>query len=643
MPYYKRVCLGTLTTKGILVPENEVVASIKDFNKPNYVSVFKYNEEQYKRFKESGSVSGIDDVVTDTLVWDFDSIDDLAAAKRDTEALLTRLQKEIDPKNIQVFFSGNKGFTVQVFLDRNITPQEQRIVCVDRFGKDLQTLDTQIYNASRILRCPWSKHEKGLYKIPLDVKQFSKLKTTEIKNMASDLSLVPELPDAGIQPYKSEWAPVQEKKKKTKSVSLADKPSTWRSCKWNILQGNFGSEPGERHHALLVLAATCRSMGYDKETTYYLCKSALKKQAEVTGRDEFSKDELWNNIIEQTVFTDKWNGGAYSCKTDPWLKGYCASLGEHKCKDTEDRKVTMPITEAYSHFKDYAENIDALTIKTGIEPLDENVRLTIGMLVGLVAPAGAGKTSLAIQMLNSMSKAGTQCIFFSYDMYHSLVFQKLVQRHFGISSEEIFERFKKNDVSFKEMVVKKLKQEYENVEFCFETGQSIEDMVKTIESVQEKTGKKVRFVVVDYNELVISDKSDSTAASAHTIQSLRAIASLYNTCVLTLLQPNKLNANPAEEVSTYQAAKGSSAIAQAVSVMLGVNRPGYDPRNPEDDKYLTIRCLKNRMGNLFSLDLYWKGLTGEVRGMTEDEMTRFKALMAKKAEEKLAQATSQWS
>ena len=104
-----------------------------------------------------------------------------------------------------------------------------------------------------------------------------------------------------------------------------------------------------------------------------------------------------------------------------------------------------------------------------------------------------------------------------------------------------------------------------------------------------------------------------------------------------------MNANPAEEVSTYQAAKGSSAIAQAVSVMLGVNRPGYDPRHPEDDKYLTIRCLKNRMGNLFSLDLHWKGLTGQVREMSDEERQQFKALLDRKVEERLNNTNAQWS
>lgn len=640
---YKILAYGSLSAKRVLLPEDEIYNHIKDKNKPSFISAFKYNESQYKNFTKVGSISGINDVIGNTLYFDFDSATNLELAKTDTLALIERLQKEgITKDAIQLYFSGNKGFMVQVEIDKDLTPEQIKHICIDYFGKDLSTLDVKIYDAARIIRVPYTKHEQGLYKIPLAISTFKYASVESIKLQAKNTKNA-YYQDYNVTTFDKKWLSALKKvepaKQMTKSLTaIPQKPLNWKACKWNLFQGNFGYEEGERHHAFMILAATLRGMGNDEISTYHMCKSAAEKQATRTGRDKYDKDEIWNNIIKKSTFGPNWDGGTYSCKTDPWLQSYCKGLGLNGCSEKDKENKTIPITKAFDYFKDYAENIDALTVKTGIPSLDKEIRLTIGMLVGIVAPPSSGKTSIALQMLNSMSKNDTQSVFFSYDMYHSLVFQKLIQKHFNLSSEEIFKRFKNKDEVFQAQVTERLKEEYKNTQFCFETGQTIEEMMRTIDEVQDTTGKKVRFIVVDYNELIISDKSDSTAASAHTIQSLRTIANVYNACVVVLLQPNKLNADPSEEITTYQAAKGSSSIAQAVSVMFSINRPGFDPRNPQNDKFLTIKCLKNRMGNVFSLDLSWRGLTGEVAELTYEEEKLLADIKFKKQEAKNGEA-----
>lgn len=640
---YKVLAYGSLNAKRVLLPEEEVYDGIKDYNKPSFISAFKYSQKHFDVFKKTKSISGINDVTGNNLYFDFDSASDLEQAKSDAIELLHLLKVEQIPEDcIQLYFSGNKGFMVQVEIDKDLTPLEVKSICIDYFGLGLKTLDVKIYDAARIIRVPYTKHEQGLYKIPLDIKLFDKMSIHSIKLQAKNTTTA-YYRDYNKAKFNKNWLSALKKiepaKQMTKSqVAIPVKSLNWKACKWNLFQGNFGYEEGERHHAFMILAATLRGMGNDEISTYHMCKSAAEKQATRSGRDKYDKDEIWNNIIKKSTFGPNWDGGTYSCKTDPWLQSYCKGLGLNGCSEKDKENKTIPITKAFDYFKDYAENIDALTVKTGIPSLDKEIRLTIGMLVGIVAPPSSGKTSIALQMLNSMSKNDTQSVFFSYDMYHSLVFQKLIQKHFNLSSEEIFKRFKNKDEAFQKEVTEKLKEEYKNTQFCFETGQTIEEMMRTIDEVQDTTGKKVRFIVVDYNELIISDKSDSTAASAHTIQSLRTIANIYNVCVVVLLQPNKLNADPSEEITTYQAAKGSSSIAQAVSVMFSINRPGFDPRNPSNDRFMTIKCLKNRMGNTFSTDLHWEGLTGEVRELTYEEDKMLKEIQFKKKEAKEGEA-----
>lgn len=630
MSKYVRL-VKTLKDSGILVDYNKVNDYIKDRNVDYYTSMFYYNEDQYKQFQEKGSVSGIKDVVTDNLIFDFDDAKNPDNARLDAIELIQRLRKySIKPQSVSIYFSGKKGFTVTVKLPRMLAPERISKLAF-KFAGDLKTLDTQIYNASRIIRVPFTRHQDtNLYKISLTYKDLTDKSVDEIKTLAiqNSLSIInPELMPATLD--EKFFDVPDDAKKETKVIqdNTVEKPTNWKDCKWQILQGNFGHEPGERNSALMTLAATFKAQGYDKETAYYLCKSALKKQAALTGREEFPKEELWKNIIE-VVYNDVWEGGQYTCKKEgSWLHKYCKSLGDLGCKDSlAQMDNVVPIHDTFKLFKDYAENIDSMTIKTGIESFDKKMRLTVGMSVGIVAPPGVGKTSIALQILNNMSKTGHRSLFFSYDMFHALVYQKLVQKHFQMSSSEIFKRFKERDEEFEKEVSDIIAQEYGNVDFCFNNGQKVEDIVATIKESERMSGKKVKLIIVDYNELVMTDYSDATASSMYVAQKLRQIANEMQICVISLYQPSKVSGSPADELVSYRSIKGSSAIEQSCSLILGMSRPGFDPKHPENDNYITINCLKNRMGPLFSVDLHWEGLTGSVRELTSNEKVSLRTL-----------------
>ena len=84
-------------------------------DKDCYTSLYKYNDSHYRIFKETGSLAGIKDVKTNRLVFDFDNDSDIEKARDDASELYTRLLHEGIPKeNIGAYFSGNKGFHVEV-------------------------------------------------------------------------------------------------------------------------------------------------------------------------------------------------------------------------------------------------------------------------------------------------------------------------------------------------------------------------------------------------------------------------------------------------------------------------------------------------------------------------------------------------
>lgn len=613
-----------LVSDGELVPKEE-----RDYNftseKDWYASTYYYGDDAVEYLqKNNGKIKGFKNVKTDKIWFDLDSTD-LDKAKADAKEVVNRLKAHnIKESSIDIYFSGSKGFTVEANINKMLNRTQVEHLACEVFGKDLETFDSTMYDENQIFRVPNTKHPKtGLYKVQLTINQLN-LSIEKIKEYAKKTRSIEQRDSSEINETLLE---INEKKVDIHRVLNFDpsrKPAHWKDYKWALLNA-YQVRENERHSSLMVIAATCRGLGYDQSLTQAMCLSFDEKFCAATKKPPV---EDLDNILE-SIFTEDWNGGQYSYKSNKWLQEYCKRIGIEVNTATDD--LTIKIEDALKLFKDYATNIDKLTITSGIPPLDKNLRMTIGMVVGIVAAPGVGKTSISLQILNAMSKKNEQCIFFSYDMYHALVIQKLIQKHFKQQPEYIFEKYKKGDVVYEKLVYDTLKKEYSNVEFCFDTGQTPDDIERTIKKTKDETGKDVRLIIIDYNELVLSDLSDPTQSSAFVIQKLRKIANQYNCCVLVLLQPNKMAGTPADELISYRSAKGSSAIEQALGVMLGVSRPGYNPRKPENDQFMVINCLKNRMGRLFNVELGWDGLTGTVSEMNEHQ----KALLKQIEEEKL--------
>jgi guanylate kinase len=634
---YIRVCKG-VQDKGTLVPVNSDLYKGIDLNKDYYVSAFLYNDDQYNMFKKTGTVAGITDTITNKLYWDFDSANDLNKAKEDAHVLCARLVKiyGLNSSNVALFFSGKKGFQVEVNFEKELfTPNQVKNICLS-IGEGLPTLDRQIYNANRILRLPYTKHQDtGLYKTPLNFQGLSDATIEDIKEAAkesweavspfttifsevSDNSKIVELKNA------SPKIEVRELTKIAYDISEVDwsvKPKFLTPEKYLLSLGFF--EMGERSHALMILGSTFKSLGFNETQTYHFLKSSAELQAERLGEDKFPKKEIYKNIIAQ-IFSPTWKGGIYSISNDDLLqrlnKIVPASVTVSEDADVHDIKETAKL------FVNYARDIDKNTLEFGIPCLDKNLHIQVGRLYGIIGPPGSGKTSLGVTVHNNTSKLGIPSIFFSYDMSKYDVYQKLIQRHTKMDRDKLYDIFKTADKETQEKIANTISQEYDNVRFVFKTGQSIEEMKQTILNTEKKLGIEFRLIVVDYLELVQSKFSDPTQSSAEVIQGLREIAINMNKAVVVFLQPNKMSSTIDEPLLSYNAAKGSSAIAQACTAILTIHRPGYSSRTPETDKFFSIDCVKNRSGRLFSADLHWDGLTGNIRELEDIERMELREL-----------------
>lgn len=634
--YYSRLC-RTTKDRGTLIPTEEILEHIDDYETDWYESIFQYNEVQFQQFLETKTVAGILDVTTSKLVFDLDSKDNLDAARKDAITLVTRLQADISLEAIQIYFSGKKGFTIVVETNQRFTPTQLRSVCLTKFGKDLKTLDEAIYNASRILRVPHTKHqETGLYKIDIAA--------GELENSIEDIKKYAEsngsVQDYGIAQLSNSFVPKEFVIKKDlhiekatdKFLDLTLKPAYLTNCKYAILHGHFSE--GFRTLSLLYLGATYKNQGFPLEVTYRLLKGSAELQAQKHNNDRLPDEEIYQ-IVSQ-VYGPNWKGGQGSCrpgtKTED-LRSFCQSLGEYACKHEKSGELTVNVNNVFSMFSEYASHYKENILYTGIADLDDKAKFMVGTSNNIIGPPGVGKTSMILQILKHNSDQGIPSIFFSYDMFHAAVYMRMLQNETGMSQDELYDIFR-SDKKKSESIHAKLKETYKNVEFCFKPMQTPDEIVETINETEQKLGKKVKLIVIDYNELVRADASDPTAASAEVAQKIRQIANEQEVCAITLLQPSKLYSKPNDDITTFNSAKGSSSIAQAATVILGISRPGYNPRHPEVDKFFTITCVKNRNGSLFGFDLHWDGLRGKVRELTDEERIELDELRDSLAEER---------
>lgn len=607
-----------------------------------------YNEDDYKKWEATGSVAGIEKSTTNKIWWDFDNKEDVAVALRDTAKVYDELLQHFKEENIQLAFSGNKGFSIVIFTEQELSLEQSKSIAY-KFAGTLSTFDTKNYDNQRIFRLTLTKNEKSnLYKIPLTREELN-LEVEQIKEIASDPSVYDAYDLESY--YKPATVPtsllsvsitIPIKKKENVSIINTDldfskKPKHLSNCRWALQNGHFVS--GSRSNALLCLGATYKNQGFNLEQVYRLLKGVAETQAQVNDAERFDDKRLYNTIITQ-IFGTQWQNGQFTCKEkDSWLGKYCQSLGAHKCSHEET--VTVKTNDVFNLFTDYAKDYDKNVLTTGIEELDKHMKFMVGTSNAILGPPGIGKTSIILQILQNNSSKNVPSILFSYDMFHSALFMRMVQKETGYSQEKIFDifRYSKKD---QELIKGILEDKYKNVTFCFKAGQTTQQIEETILDTENRTGEKVKLTVFDYHELITSDYSDATAASSQVAQRLRQIANERKTCSIDLLQPSKNYTSPSDEITSYNAAKGSSSIAQSLTSMLGCSRPGFNPRKPEEDKFFNITCLKNRNGRLFSLDFKWDGLRGMILPLEDDERSELKELRDRKAAEK-EQGDNSWN
>lgn len=277
------------------------------------------------------------------LYFDLDYSENPAVAQEEAIKLVEFFTGELDiqEQDLHIYFSGSKGFHILVDeralgveprkdLQRvykhiagylryrlgEVQEQEDENGRPVECTEPLKAVDLVVYTVKRMLRLPYSRHQKtGLYKIELTLQQLKELTLDEIKERARtgqpiqrEDKTVRKRPKAGIfyadklHEYEEAAATTSDKRNKTEYVFVKDKPPV---CVEDILNNGWKKD-GDRNNATVQLCCYFKAAGYKKEEATSILEDWVVKFTSADSRYSIQQRKAnTRNVIESVYGSEK--------------------------------------------------------------------------------------------------------------------------------------------------------------------------------------------------------------------------------------------------------------------------------------------------------------------------------------------------
>lgn len=277
------------------------------------------------------------------LYFDLDYSENPAVAQEEAIKLVEFFTEELDiqEQDLHIYFSGSKGFHILVDeralgveprkdLQRvykhiagylryrlgEVQEQEDENGRPVEYTEPLKAVDLAVYTVKRMLRLPYSRHQKtGLYKIELTLQQLKELTLDEIKERARtgqpiqrEEKTVRKRPKAGVfyadklHEYEEAAATTSDKRSKTEYIFVKDKPPV---CVEDILNNGWKKD-GDRNNATVQLCCYFKAAGYKKEEATSILEDWVVKFTSADSRYSIQQRKAnTRNVIESVYGSEK--------------------------------------------------------------------------------------------------------------------------------------------------------------------------------------------------------------------------------------------------------------------------------------------------------------------------------------------------
>jgi len=632
---------------GTLVHPDEVEALIDDPSKDWYKSPFYYGNDVLEYFKEhKNSIKGYTgEVWTDSLYWDLDCKGNFEEVREGAICLINKLiDLELDSA-IELYFSGNKGVHVFLRTKNKFTPDEAKKICYnlayeagvlkykDKNGKAI--FDTTVYNINRIFRIPNTKHqESGLFKIQLDIDEFEVISETKVRKLAKKPAEIVYATPIEAEFLKEDYNTQSQlevvsnivditslKEKYIGDFNPLDCPPDKRRCIYVLENGYFG--PGERENASIRLAAYYHGQNWTKEQTFEKLVDALDKRAENYPDATPWKEEDVHRVVD-LVYSEGWNGGTYSCKTDDFLRSKCDVGAGPCCNNTSAKPSGVTVGGLIDQYINYGlEALDEYP-KTGLDWVDNLVRFRPRNYSIINGANGSGKTAFSIQWMEHLNEQKMWHIIFSADMANTSLFEKMAARNTDLTPMDIERAFNKHfiDKEAQKRVTAALREKYPYSIFDFTSALTSRHIEREIRLWNE-LGYKIQIGFIDYAGRMIGDNDSQYQNATQIALEANDIAKRTNTHLCYISQIPRDEGDHTRPLRSSRVSKDSGAWEENATIVINVWRPMGD--GIEDlDSYMHIYIAKNRSGALAERVFWWEGKQGRISNISEEEFKAYK-------------------
>lgn len=274
-------------------------------------------------------------------------------------------------------------------------------------------------------------------------------------------------------------------------------------------------------------------------------------------------------------------------------------------------KLSSAFNEAFAaidKLKNPAERDAYLGTKTGMSDIDSTiVGMGEGDFIIIGARPGMGKTALGVNIAVNVAKQGKTVCVFSLEMSALQIANRIIQ------SEAFIDSYKLRSGSLDTDELKKIVDTTSRLSKCdFLIDDTSGISVNQMKSKIRRLGRKVDLVVIDYLQLLTSDKRTENRVQevSEITRNIKLMAKDLKIPVVCCAQLSRASAqNKQSKKPGIADLRESGSIEQdADIIMLLYSDEYFDPDTPKPDQY-DVECIiaKNRHGETRSVKLRWLG------------------------------------
>lgn len=537
-------------------------------------SMFLFNQELVEYVKKNKSVAHFDGICyIDNIIFDIDS-DDLEKAQQYAIRLIEKLAfYDVNPTNLGIYFSGNKGFHIAMPADwLNLEPSDNLPNIVGEVAKELAgdvPIDN-IYNKLRLIRLTGTKHsESNLYKTPLSYDELIKHDVEKIKKLAKFYRK--DNPPAGgfvLQPLEELYNEIKNKpqQSQTKIDDLGlknNKPV--KLCYAKMLQG---VSSGLRNNAAIRIASYFAKYGVPADIVFKLTKEWNSKNSPPLPEEELK-------VIVESALRNKYDFGC----NDEFLQKFCTDecYLYTKVKDKKDEHL-INASALIGNYIEYISEREKSNIKLGIDGLDDVLNsISLSDCMYIVARPSIGKTALAVHIAIQLAKQNFKTHFISLEMPRERIFERMACSLVGVNPKLL-----KVELDYPE-IQEKIRTILSNIKINNTPKFTTTDLDYIL------TKDPAQVMIIDYLGLVHSKVDGAYERVSRIARELQIIAKKHKVFMIILSQASR-RAGDGTRPLTLDMIRDSGVVEEAADYVLTMWKPDLF------QNIIYLDLVKNRHG-----------------------------------------------